>query len=1260
MLLVALLAVGSWLAVRAWGPLLARDRVEAALTAALGRPVHVGDVAIEAWRGRLVVRAVTADPLPGEPGPRFLTLGRAEVHVGVSSLWRRRLVLRTIRFDELDLTLGAGRGGAPVVELPILPEIVHAGWLEVELGTLELRRGRLVYEDAPRRTRVEALGVTITARPGRDATSATIAAAEVKVDAASLRERIEQLEADVRITPRSVEARSLAGTWEQRRITGAGRIDGPFDKPTLDLTARGDIELGALGRRLGSAWTLAGVARVNGRLEGPAEKPRVTTSVAIDDLTAGPAKARAVAARLALADGVLSVTQLSARAFDGSVAGSAALELARLENTQVTLRLQDISIPALERFAGLQTGVTARLEADVEARGDLRDPARLQARVRLGAREVRLPDRLATLGAGTINAEGSADRGNFDLTRGVAVWPGLRLEAQGQATIEGAKALSLRAEGEIGRLAPLVEGVRVAGDAVLEGELTGRWRDPLLTGRLEVRSPVVADFRADHAATSFALTPRSLRLSTASLRLGQGRLTASGSLAWPASPTLALPPARAVSLDLLARTEETRLEDVAAWLPPAARGSGPVGVTAKLDGTLTAWRATGQAESAALRFPSVPPVGEASVSFEATPEQLEVRGLRARVLGAPLTARGHWRWAGTGEVEADAGPLDLARLPDLPEGLSIEGRVQARVKAATRDGQVTGSARLAGEGVAVAGFALGRGVADVSADGSAVRGEVSFPEARVAATGQGRLDGAAVIVTRVTVTDLEIEPLLRQYRPDLVGTFSGRLSAVATLDVPAREPRATRGLIRLEPVSIEAGGERWEARGPILVRREPGRLTVERLELAGRLGAASGTGRLDDSGTLEGTLRGQVPLALLSALRPEIREASGRLDVDLRIGGTTAKPSLLGRGTIGGGLLALRDTPVVIRDMEGSLALAPGRVRVEELKASVGAGTVRAAGELGLDGRALGAYQLAVTGRGLTVTAVEGLETVWNADLTLIGRGARGIVRGAAHLVRGSYTRDLSILPMLLKTGPREQPIEWGREIALQINLRLDDNLVVRSPQAQIRAGGSLLLQGTVARPVILGTIETQDGRITFRRNRFTLENAVVRFDDPRRINPYLDVRATTRIRTYDVTMWLTGRADDLTIRLSSEPPLPQEDLLALITLGATRAELGSSGGLTFAGEAAQLLSRDLLGLEPNTPFIDILEFGRSEQGQNQVRVGKRLDDRTTVIYSGSFADGGKQKLRIEYQLIGPLLLAGEQVFSGGVGGDVILRLRFR
>jgi translocation and assembly module TamB len=212
-----------------------------------------------------------------------------------------------------------------------------------------------------------------------------------------------------------------------------------------------------------------------------------------------------------------------------------------------------------------------------------------------------------------------------------------------------------------------------------------------------------------------------------------------------------------------------------------------------------------------------------------------------------------------------------------------------------------------------------------------------------------------------------------------------------------------------------------------------------------------------------------------------------------------------------------------------------------------------------------------------------------------------------------------------------------------------------------VRGGGTLALRGTIAQPTILGTLETQEGRVTFRRNRFILENAVVRFDDPGRINPYLDVRARTRIRTFDVTMWLSGRADDLTIRLASEPPMSQNDLLALVTVGSTATELGQSGGGTvFATEAAHLISQELLGGELNAPTIDVLEFGKNEAGQSEFRVGKRLNERTLVTFSGGFAEGGKQKLRVEYQLFGPVLIAGEQAFDGGVGGDVILRFRFR
>lgn len=1258
LLLALVLVAGTWLAVRAWGPAFARERLETALSSALGRPTRVERIAVQPWFGRVVVESVTAGVLPGEPGPHFFKLGRLDVNFDISSLWRRRLVLRSIRLDDLDLAMGAGGGGA-LREIPMLPQVVRAGPVEVELGTLELRRGRLVYDDAATSTRITVAGITASLQPGRDVMSATVTVPELGLDVETIHERVEQVEAEVRIAPTRLEIRRLAATWEKARVIVAGRVEGPFDQTRVELTVRGDVEVASVGRRAGSTVPLGGVARVDGRLEGPAASPRLAADVAIDELTAGPVKARAGKAHVALADGVLSVTKLAARVFDGAVTGSLTVELQRVDRTHAVLALRGISIASLEPLAGIKAGATGRLDGDVDARGDLRDPVHAQSRIRLLAHELRLPGRLASLGPGTVDAEAHGQQGTFTLAHGVASWPGLTVDAHGQATVEGAKGLRLTATGELAKLAPLVGRRAAAGDAALVADVNGRWRDPVLAGKLELRSPTVADLRVDEVVLPFELTQRSLRLTAASVRLGRARVVASGNLAWPQTQSAAIPSVDAVHVDLQAQTEDARLEDAWPWLPPVGRGSGPVRASVVMKGTLTAWRATGQLASSALTWPAIPAARDLNATFEATPDRIEVSAFKANVLDAPLTARGQWRWAGGGEVEASTGLVDLARLPGVPAQLRVEGRARANVSASVRDGRVNGAGKVVGERLAVAGWALGPVTADVSLDDNALKGEAALPDARITASAQGRLDG--VIATRLTTTDFEIGPILRQLRPDLFGDAGGRVSAVATLDVPARDPRTARGLLRLEPVRFEMAGESWEAQGPIIVRREPGRLTVERVEIAGRLGTATATGWLDDAGTLEGTMRGQVPLALLAVLRREVREASGKLDLDVRIGGTLAKPTLLGRGTISGGLIALRDLPFVVRDLEGRLALSPARLRIEELKAGIGTGTARATGEIALDGGAVGAYQIALSAQRVGLTPVEGLDTVWNSELTLVGRGARGLVRGEAHLVRGTYTRDLSILPLLLKSGGRTETAEWGREIALQVQVQLDDNLVIRSPQAQVRGGGALALRGTVAQPTILGTVETQDGRVTFRRNRFVLENAVVRFDDPGRINPHLDLRATTRIRTYDVTMWLSGRADDLTIRLASEPPLSQEDLLALVTVGATKSELGSSGGGTvFATEAAQLISKELLGGELNAPTIDILEFGKTEQGQSEFRVGKRLNDRTLVTYSGSFAEGGKQKLRVEYQLFGPVLIAGEQVFSGGVGGDVILRFRFR
>jgi autotransporter translocation and assembly factor TamB len=142
--------------------------------------------------------------------------------------------------------------------------------------------------------------------------------------------------------------------------------------------------------------------------------------------------------------------------------------------------------------------------------------------------------------------------------------------------------------------------------------------------------------------------------------------------------------------------------------------------------------------------------------------------------------------------------------------------------------------------------------------------------------------------------------------------------------------------------------------------------------------------------------------------------------------------------------------------------------------------------------------------------------------------------------------------------------------------------------------------------------------------------------------------------------MEILGRLQDLTVRFSSVPPLSQEDLVTMVTFGKTREELGASAAMAFAGEAARLLAEEVLGLEGSGLALDVLGVETSGPEGPRVTAGKRIAERALIVYSGGYAEGGKQKLRIEYEVFGPLLLSGEQDFQGGFAGDIVLRFRFR
>jgi translocation and assembly module TamB len=480
------------------------------------------------------------------------------------------------------------------------------------------------------------------------------------------------------------------------------------------------------------------------------------------------------------------------------------------------------------------------------------------------------------------------------------------------------------------------------------------------------------------------------------------------------------------------------------------------------------------------------------------------------------------------------------------------------------------------------------------------------------------------------------------------GTLSARLEA----DVPIAEPMKSRGTLRVEPLRAVVAGEALTSGEPIVAVFDATGVRVNRLVVRGSAGALTGRLAVERGGRLDAELQGQIQLALLTSLRPDVEEASGTVNVTATVAGTTTAPVISGEGTVRGGRLRVKGYSEPVHEIEARFTASRAGLRITQAQGLFGGGTLSATGEAALMDWGLGFYRVALIARHVAVAPMEGLSTLWDGEVEVTGRGARGQIGGELRLLRGNYTRELA--PPSKGPSPVATSSPTGTGLPLRILVKLDDNLIVRNRTARLRLGGTLSVEGTTAAPAVLGTIESREGLVAFRNRRFTVVSATARLLDPRRIDPFLNAVATARIREYDVSVRVSGRVDSLEVTLRSTPPLAQEDLLALVAFGATRAELERSPGGVLAWEATTTIVRDLLGL-------DTLDSeGRLAGAVERLQVGPSGSDQTAPGEVRGPETRTGQRVRVEYRLLGPISLVGEQGQQGGYAAGVVLRLRFR
>ena len=188
-------------------------------------------------------------------------------------------------------------------------------------------------------------------------------------------------------------------------------------------------------------------------------------------------------------------------------------------------------------------------------------------------------------------------------------------------------------------------------------------------------------------------------------------------------------------------------------------------------------------------------------------------------------------------------------------------------------------------------------------------------------------------------------------------------------------------------------------------------------------------------------------------------------------------------------------------------------------------------------------------------------------------------------MTKSRFFREIEILPIGLPGRPAPKPARgwWNlstdtapfRNWNYDITIQTDEPFVVKGNLANGSLQGNLHLGGTGLAPTLEGTAQIENFVASLPFSQLTVDHGTLYFGGNTALNPTLDIYGSSRIRDYNINVYLYGTAAEPQTLFTSEPSLPQEEVVALLATGATTREFAQNNQ-ALAGRAAVLVFQDI------------------------------------------------------------------------------------
>jgi len=535
---------------------------------------------------------------------------------------------------------------------------------------------------------------------------------------------------------------------------------------------------------------------------------------------------------------------------------------------------------------------------------------------------------------------------------------------------------------------------------------------------------------------------------------------------------------------------------------------------------------------------------------------------------------------------------------------------------------------------------------------------------------------------KVSITNIDLDPYLLTVLHLAELTGHGRADGEISVDGALKQPERIVLDAKFSRLLMGYAGVQLENVGPVHLRSSRDELQIDPATLRGSDTNIQVEGAVQFSGrrAVNLKLNGALDLRLLNANVPAL-DARGTAQINAAFEGTLDRPRVTGRVHIENASARVAEFPTGLSAIKGDLIFDATRLFFDNVTAEAGGGTLRLNGGVSYLERPL-RYDITARTDRTRIRYPEGMSWLVAGALRLTGTPNAAVLSGRVSIDRVTLTQGLEVAGMLVSakegiSGPATSS-SFLRNLQFDVEAVSTPGARMEWPGAQFEAEANLRVRGTWEHPIILGHIHILSGDLSFHGNRYRVARGDLNFANPFRLDPVVNVEASTTIQQYEITLNFNGPASKLTLAYRSDPPLPANDIVTLLALGQTSSEsevrsggTGSSQSATSGASAilSEAVSSQLGGrleklfgitrFRVDPGLAGVGSTGSEQNAAARITVEQQVTRDLTITYVSNVSSTQQQVIQVEYNVNRNVSVVALRDQNGTFGIDIKIKKRF-